>query len=112
MTGYGSGWLEVNGERHTCALELGNDYCRQLTPSPASLAELDASLLEPVIAAHPAVVLFGSGAVFAMAPSALIAPLLAAGIGAESMDSTAAARTFNVIVGEARQVVAFLLPPH
>lgn len=111
ITGHGPGWLAVNGERHEVALQVSNTSCVPLEPTPATVADLDPQLLDAVVAAAPAVVLFGSGATFAQAPLPLVAKLAQAGIGAESMDTIAAARTFNLLVAEGRQVIAFLLPP-
>lgn len=63
-----------------------------------SLLELDAE-----------VVLFGSGGGFRFPATAWIAPLLAAGIGVETMDTGAACRTYNVLAAEGRRVAAALL---
>ena len=45
-----------------------------------------------------------------LVPSAFKAMLEAAGIGYDSMDTGAAARTYNVLLIEGRQVAALLLP--
>jgi uncharacterized protein len=56
-------------------------------------------------------VLLGTGARLARPPVAALAPLLTRGIGCEVMDNAAAARTFNLLAGEGRKVVAaFVLP--
>lgn len=56
------------------------------------------------------VLLVGTGKVIAHLPDNLRNPLEAAGIGVEAMDSPAAARTYNVLLAEARRVAAALLP--
>jgi uncharacterized protein len=43
-------------------------------------------------------------------PPAFIAALDGAGIGVEPMNTPAAARTYNVLLGEGRRVAACLLP--
>ncbi|MFN3606674.1 MAG: MTH938/NDUFAF3 family protein, partial [Cypionkella sp.] len=43
-------------------------------------------------------------------PPAFIAALDQAGIGVEPMNTPAAARTYNVLLGEGRRVAAALLP--
>lgn len=56
------------------------------------------------------VILIGTGTRIAHLPVDLRAALDAAGIGAEAMDSPAAARTYNVLLSEGRRVAAALLP--
>ena len=57
----------------------------------------------------PEVVIFGSGARLRFPPPALLRPLMAARIGIETMDTGAACRTYNILVGEGRRVTAALL---
>ena len=67
--------------------------------------------LEPLFALEPEVVLLGSGATQAYPPAVVMAACLGRGIGLEAMTNAAAARTFNVLAGEGRRVVAgFVLP--
>ena len=56
------------------------------------------------------VLLLGTGAEIASIPRAFRAALEAAGIGVEPMNSPAACRTYNVLLGEGRRVAACLLP--
>jgi uncharacterized protein len=58
---------------------------------------------------EPEVVLFGTGETFRYPPPDLLAPLTGRGIGVEVMDTGAACRTYNVLAGEGRQVVAAIL---
>ncbi len=53
--------------------------------------------------------IFGSGARLRFAHPRLLAGLMAAGIGVETMDNAAACRTYNVLLSEGRDVVAVLL---
>ncbi len=62
--------------------------------------------LEPLFALQPEVVLLGSGARQVFPPPATLAACLSRGIGLETMTNAAAARTFNVLAGEGRRVVA------
>jgi uncharacterized protein len=74
---------------------------------PAALEPAD---LEPLLALKPDVVLLGTGPRLRFPPPAVMAACLARGIGLEAMDNAAAARTFTVLAGEGRRVVAgFLL---
>lgn len=56
------------------------------------------------------VLLLGLGAEVAIVPRALREALEAAGIGVEPMNSPAACRTYNVLLGEGRRIAAVLLP--
>lgn len=56
------------------------------------------------------VLLVGTGAEIAHLPQAFRDALDAAGIGVEVMNSPAAARTYNVLLGEGRRIAAALIP--
>jgi uncharacterized protein len=78
---------------------------------PTSSADLLPDDMDAVLALQPALVLLGTGARLRFPSAAVMAALLTRGIGIEVMDSSAAARTFNVLATEGRRVVAaFLLP--
>jgi uncharacterized protein len=62
--------------------------------------------LDPVLAQTPELVVLGTGAVQVFPPAEVMAACLTRGIGIEVMDNAAAARTFNVLAGEGRRVVA------
>ena len=77
---------------------------------PRDIDELQPSDMEALLALQPAVVLLGSGARQRFPAPAVLAACLGRGIGIEVMDNAAAARTFNLLAGEGRRVVAgFLL---
>jgi len=72
---------------------------------------LSANDLAPLLALQPEVILLGSGATQVFPPAEAMAAGLTRGIGIEVMTNSAAARTFNVLAGEGRRVVAgFVLP--
>jgi uncharacterized protein len=75
---------------------------------PASLDDLTASHLEPILELRPELVLLGTGARQRFAPTAIRAAFVARSIGIESMDLGAACRTFNILVQEDRRVAAAL----
>ncbi|MGO1068577.1 Mth938-like domain-containing protein [Lysobacter sp. CA199] len=62
--------------------------------------------LEPLFALEPELIVLGCGATQAFPPAATLAACLRRGVGLESMTNAAAARTFNVLAGEGRRVVA------
>lgn len=64
-----------------------------------------------LLARMPALVILGCGALQAFPPPAFVAHLLGQGVGLETMPNAAAARTFNLLVSEGRNVLGvFLLP--
>jgi len=79
----------------------------------ADFASLTPAHFEQMLALDPELVIFGSGNRLRFPAPILLRPLIERGIGLETMDSAAACRTYNVLAGEGRRVVAALLidPP-
>ena len=107
FTGYGEGYVVVNGQRITrSVLVTATRIDDWNVPSVDALTPAHvAALLE----ASPQIVLVGSGPRFAFPDPAAMAPLYAARIGVEVMDTPAACRTFNILLAEDRNVVAALI---
>jgi uncharacterized protein len=83
---------------------------RLVTDWPATSVEaLAPDHLAAIVEMRPEIVLLGSGAAFRFPEPALLAPLYRAGIGVEVMDTPAACRTYNILMGEGRNVVAALI---
>ncbi|UGB39430.1 Mth938-like domain-containing protein [Frateuria soli] len=75
------------------------------------VAALDGDAGEAVRALEPEVVLLGTGSRQRFPSAAFMAGFLRLGIGIEVMDNAAAARTYDLLAGEGRRVVAaFILP--
>ena len=110
FTGYGAGYVEVNRMRHTQSLVVSGE--RVVTEWPArSVDELAADHFAAILELAPEIVLLGSGATFRFPDPARLAPLREARVGVEVMDTPAACRTYNILLGEGRQVVAALILP-
>ena len=58
---------------------------------------------------QPELVIFGSGTRLRFPPPAFLRALMSRRIGLETMDTLAACRTYNILAGEGRQVIAALL---
>ncbi|MBS0589723.1 MAG: hypothetical protein JSR65_03695, partial [Proteobacteria bacterium] len=72
---------------------------------------IDATAIARILGLRPEIVLLGTGARAVFPTQAVLGAFLRHGIGLETMDNGAAARTFNLLAGEGRKVVAvFLLP--
>ena len=73
--------------------------------------QLDVASINAMLALKPEVVILGTGGAQDFPSAEVMATCLQQGIGIECMTNAAAARTFNVLAGEGRRVVAgFLLP--
>ena len=73
--------------------------------------ELEASHIDPLLALQPELVILGTGDRQVFPAAAFMAGFLRKNIGIEVMDNAAAARTYNLLAGEGRRVVAgFILP--
>ena len=105
---HGPGWVVVNGQRfeHSVAFSSGGQLEPWLCSQRADLTEDHFARL---VLWQPEVVVFGNGQRLQFAHPSLLRPLIEAGIGVETMDTQAAARTYNILAGEGRRVVAALL---
>jgi uncharacterized protein len=89
---------------------LAPDRAIENWPIDAASA-LDASHVETVLALQPELVILGTGERQIFPAAAFMAGFLRKGVGIEVMDNAAAARTYNLLAGEGRRVVAgFILP--
>jgi uncharacterized protein len=110
FTGYGEGYVEVNRRRHQASLVVSGESL--ITDWPVADVEgLAADHMAAIVALKPEVVLLGTGAKLRFPSPALLAPLYKAGIGVEVMDTPAACRTYNILQGEGRNVLAALIIP-
>ena len=108
FTGYGAGYVEVNRTRHARSLVMSGE--RLVTDWPVtSVAALAADHMAAIAELKPEVVLLGTGATIQFPNAALLAPLYKAGIGVEVMDTPAACRTYNILLGEGRNVLAAVI---
>lgn len=95
----------------TSSFLLAPDRAIENWPVTAA-ATLDAGHVEALLALQPELVLLGTGERQVFPAAAFMAGFLRKGIGIEVMDNAAAARTYNLLAGEGRRVVAgFILPP-
>lgn len=87
------------------------DQVRQNFPAHRP-PDLDDGLIAEILALSPQVVILGTGERQVFPPAAVLAAFLSRGVGIETMDNAAAARTYNLLALEGRRVAGlFLLPP-
>jgi uncharacterized protein len=105
---YGGGELRINDTVYRGALIVSGTEL-QHEPAIVDLEGLLAIDATRIMSLDPEVLLLGTGTRQIFPPSSFSARYLQAGIGFEAMDTGAACRTYNVLVGEQRRVVAMLL---
>jgi uncharacterized protein len=77
--------------------------------TPRDTSRVTVADLEPVLELEPELIILGSGSVAAPPDVDLMAELAARGIGLECMQTSAACRTFNVLIHEGRRAAAALI---
>jgi len=107
FTGYGAGYVAINGERHASHLLVTAE--RVLRWEIAGFEALEAAQAAQFTALQPEIVLLGTGATLRFPPAEFARTLSDAGIGLEVMDSHAACRTYNILTAEGRRVLAAIL---
>ncbi len=105
---YASDHVRIEGQQYTrtLAVTVGQVLADWGPPSFDALAP---SHLEALIELRPQIVVLGTGARQRFPDPSVYARLLEQGIGVEIMDTGAACRTYNILAGEGRRVVAALI---
>lgn len=114
------GYLFIRRVGERTIVVIDRELSRSFLLAPDRLVEdwpidevgaLDAAAAEPLLALKPELVLLGTGTRQRFPAPAFIADFLRRGVGIEVMDNAAAARTYDLLAGEGRRVVAaFILP--
>ena len=110
VRGYASGELRINDSVFRTSMLLAADAL-QAEAGLTNVGGLDDGQAARVMALKPEVVLVGTGPRQEFPAPSFSRQFLLAGIGVEVMSTGAACRTFNVLVGERRRVVALLIVP-
>ena len=108
FTGYGEGYVMVNGRRIERSVVVLPE--RILSDWPAtSFDALAAEHFSMLTDLGLEIVLLGTGKRLRFPSPEVLRPLIRTGLGVEVMDIQAACRTYNILVAEARKVAAALL---
>jgi uncharacterized protein len=108
FTGYGSGYVAVDGRRFERSLIVLPD--RIVADWGAeSFEALAPEHFAAIVALAPEIVLLGTGSQLRFPRPEITRALVEAGVGLEVMDVQAACRTYNILAAEARHVAAALL---
>ena len=108
ITGYGDGYVEINQTPYAHAVLLSSDGAISAWPVE-SFDSLETSHFTQMVELKPELILIGTGSKQRFPKPELLKSLLLAKIGFEIMDSQAACRTYNILVGEGRQVLLALI---
>jgi uncharacterized protein len=108
ITGYGDGYVEINKTPYAHAVVLSSDGAISHW-SPQTFEDLEASHFSQLVDSKPELILIGTGSRQRFPKPELLKALISAKIGFEIMGSQAACRTYNILVGEGRQVLLALL---
>lgn len=132
VTAYGPGFIEINRVRYETAITFGplgdvdhwparspqdisTDLLRQACrlgsqkPDPMAFLDADSDIPAAPDPNQPEVLLIGTGTRQHLLDRSVLSPLLKRGVGIECMSTPAAARTYNILMAEGRQVIAALL---
>jgi uncharacterized protein len=108
ITGYGDGYVEINRTPYSHAVLLSSDAEIQEW-AVKSFDELRVEDFSQMASLKPELILIGTGQRQRFPKPELLKTLIEAKIGFEVMDSQAACRTYNILVGEGRQVLLALI---
>jgi uncharacterized protein len=108
ITGYGDGYIEINKIPYSHAVLLSSDG-EILEWAVKSFEELSSSDFAQMTSLKPELIIIGTGKRQRFPKPELLKTLIEAKLGFEIMDSQAACRTYNILVGEGRQVLLALI---
>lgn len=108
ITGYGIGFIEVNKTPYSQALIVQPDGEVMVWPVEESL-DLTEDHFSMISGLQPELVIIGTGKKQVFLNPKILQPLIKAKIGFEMMDSQAACRTYNILMGEGRKALAAII---
>ena len=112
ILGYGPGWVGLgsNGvaEKIEHSIVIGSSG-EKFAWNCSAFGDLTAEHFAQLAATQPELVIFGSGNRLRFPHPSYLRTLMEKRIGLETMDTLAACRTYNILAGEGRRVIAALL---
>ncbi len=104
---YGPGRFQVSLQQYTSSILVTESWTR---PWPVQgFGNITLESLAPVLATEAEVLLIGAGERMQLLPPSLRQTLREAGIAVDIMDTGAACRTYNLLLGDGRRVAGALL---
>lgn len=112
ILGYGPGWVGLGNqgvaEKISRSVIIGSRG-EKLDWNCQGFEDLTPVHFDQLADLRPEMVIFGSGNKLRFASPSLMQSLMSQRIGLETMDTLAACRTYNILAGEGRHVLAALL---
>ncbi len=108
VTGYGDGWIAINGDKVEHSVIISSKGARLAWPCEHP-DELGPAHFQAVCDLGVEMLIFGSGRRLQFPPPQCLQSLMQQGLGIETMDTQAACRTYNILAGEGRHVAAALI---
>jgi uncharacterized protein len=108
VTGYDATGVEINAQRYNYSLIVLPEIAPRAWNAP-TFDSITAEHFDVISADSPDVVILGTGARQRFIHPRLTAALTMRRIGVECMDSQAACRTYNILMGEGRKVTLALV---
>ncbi|MES2162306.1 MAG: Mth938-like domain-containing protein [Pseudomonadota bacterium] len=108
VTGYDETGVEINAQRYHYSLIVLPEIPPRAWDAP-TFESITAEHFDTIGADSPDVVILGTGAKQRFIHPRLTAALTMRRIGVECMDSQAACRTYNILMGEGRKVTLALI---
>ncbi|OWW21713.1 Mth938-like domain-containing protein [Noviherbaspirillum denitrificans] len=108
VTAYDDTGVEINAVHFSHSLIVQPEV-PPLAWGPRTFDELNADHFAQIAAESPDVVILGTGSKQRFIHPKLITALTSRHIGVECMDSSAACRTYNILMGEGRKAVLALI---
>lgn len=109
ITNYGEGSVSVDGITYESSIVVCGDRLIENWFS-GNTTEMQLDDFADILEMKPEILIFGSGRRHVFPPPRVMAELSQQGISMEVMTTSAACRTYNVLVSEFRDVGAALLP--
>jgi uncharacterized protein len=108
LTAHGPGWVAISHERVEGSVVVGS-HGERFEWNCSRFEQLGAEHFAQLAGLGAEMIIFGSGSRLRFPQPAWLQPLMAQRTGVETMDTAAACRTYNILAGEGRHVVAALL---
>ncbi len=108
ITAYDTTGIAVNGKHFATSLIISSGQLQE-NWSVTTITQLQTDHIDDLMQLNPELILLGTGNKLVFPAVEIYAALIPRNIGIEFMDTRAACRTYNILSGEGRNVVAGII---